>query len=149
MSKKRRKSEFGAPTKTTERYYEALSQSDSGPTIEKADEENTNASKATDAILPDDISLPEKKKGFRVDWENLGKIGLLITIILAIGAVVRFTWETNVSVSLTRNEINRVEGELKDFSKDSRAQQDEIKMALVRVLEKFERLFDILSKSKK
>lgn len=72
-----------------------------------------------------------------------------MTIILAIVAVVRFTWETNTSVSLARNEISRVEGELKDFSRDSRAQQDEIKMSLVKVLEKFERLFENLSKSKK
>lgn len=149
MSKKRRKSEFGASPKTTEKYYQSLSQSDSGPTTEKAEEENGYASKATDAILPDDISLPEKKKRSSVDWENWGKVALFITIIFAIVAVVKFTWETNASVYLARNEISRVEGELKDFSKDSRAQQDEIKMALVKVLEKFERLFENLSKSKK
>lgn len=149
MSKKRRRSEFGAPSKTAERYYQSLSQSDSGPTTEKTEEENGYVSKATDAILPDDISLSEKTKGFSMDWENLGKIALLITVILAIVAVVRFSWETNASVSLARNEIGRVEGELKDFSKDSRAQQDEIKITLVKVLEKLERLFDNFSRNKK
>jgi len=112
MSKKRRKSEFGHSPKTTERYYEVLSQSDSGPTIEKTDEENEQVSKATDAILPDDISLPERfseQVKFLDKHKEIGFVGSSCEIIDEKGEFLNFVYlngapEKNVSC-LRKNNI--------------------------------------------
>ena len=145
MSKRRHKSPFNVPPRTWEKYQQNLKQSDSDETvIPSGIEEDNLESTPTDSPLKEDTipsKLPPKKNLFSGFKKEIGFIGAIVGIIVFLCGILWFFWDMNTSVNYTKAGLSRVETKVEGLDKDWRIENQDIKISLVKILEKFERFF--------
>lgn len=152
MSKRKRKL-FHAPSKIPERYYSNLKEANVSETLGTAPLENDI--EATDSRLKDEYSfppMPSRSNSFAKFLNDFGKpIGLLVgigsAIALLFATVTFFSTLTN-DLNNIQSHVGRFESETKDSLKETKNKQDEMNLAIAKVLERFDRLFDKLNDKK-
>ena len=157
MSKKKQGIPLKAPSTTPEKYIEALIKAESGDT---APSETAGIDSGTASSLRSDIAytkkIPKNIKIFSGLKATLGvliAIGGIVGLIVVINNITEYFWNINNSLELTKSSLSRVEnglekveGGVRDLAAESRTQGQGIKESLIKVLEKFDRLFDNLQK---
>lgn len=147
MSRRKPKSPFNAPSRRYEKYQENLKQADADETvIPSSIEEGGSDSPPTESPLSEDtipsVSIP--KKGLFSEFKKeLSLIGTIVGIVIFIGSILLFFWDMNTSVNNTITGLTRVETKVEGLDKEWRVENQDIKISLAKILEKFERLFDI------
>jgi hypothetical protein len=156
MSKKKHKFPFDLPPKTLEKYMQTLAQSTSGDTTSSPNEEaSVGCLGPTDSSLRSDLLLTKAKKEneFMVMVKKVGQIVLIgcsiVGGIAILGTILYFFWGMNNSIDVTKQGLEKVTIEVKELAKETRTQDQDIKISLTKILEKFDRLFDNLQKNKK
>lgn len=144
MSKRKHKAYFDAQSKTLEKYAQTLTRSNSGDTVLRDQGEERND---TEAPLREDMVVSKlAKDGFLEIFKKMGKrIFVILGWVGGIAVIVTIC----VFLSNLCNSMERVETEVKDLAKESRTQDQDIRISLAKILEKFDRLFDNLQRIKK
>jgi hypothetical protein len=151
MSRRKHKSPFKAPSRTWEKYQQKLKQSVSDETVTPSSiEEGDLESTPTDSPVKEDTIPPKllpKKSLFSEELQKkVGFFGTILGIAIVVIGIIWFFWDINASVNYTKTGLNRVETKVEGLDKEWRTENQDIKIYLAKILEKFERLFGILQK---
>lgn len=150
MSKRRKNKSFNLPSKTTEKYYHNLAQSTSGETARPSNIGNLPAeSSPTDQNLTEGTSPWNdfvEKGGLDNTTKVVGAVFKIIIIIATIAGLLfgagKYFWYVNESITNMKGGLFKLENTIEKFSGDIKTRQDDMRVSLVKILEKFERLFD-------
>lgn len=153
MSKKKHKSQFNAPPKTWEKYQQTLKLAVSDDTVPSSSiEEIVLESSPTDSLVREDAipkKSPPKRRLLSEEFQKIiGLVGTILAIVLFFGTIIWFFWDMNSSVNSTKVGLVRVETKVGELDKDWRIENQDIKISLAKILERFERLFDNSQKTR-
>ncbi len=154
MSRRKHNPPFNAPSRTWDKYQQSLKQSVSDETVTSPSiEEVALESSPTDSPVKEDTipsKSPPKKSLFSEEFQKkVSFIGTIIGILIVALGIIFFFWDMNVSVNSTKTGLTRVETKVEGLDKEWRIENQDIKISLAKILEKFERLFDNPQKANK
>lgn len=149
MTKSHHKKRLFNSSGSLEGYSRRLAAAETEDTVPTTSDSISPELGETNDSLPDTIPISDRNKPNKFIELLTSKQVTAFVAVLAIIGVIVFGYQIVTSVFHTETKVVEIENKVDNLSKDNLVQHNDMNITLAKILEKFDRLFDNLTRNRR